>query len=96
MLIPRDRFLIAGHSLVATSVLAQTAREIRGPVGVLPLASEPPAKIINDPPLAEPLPHGRLVTQHRVESVRIVQVFASTQSASTANGATVPEDYRRK
>jgi hypothetical protein len=34
----------------------QTAKEIRGPAGVVPLTSELPAKIIIDPPLA-----GRIV-----------------------------------
>jgi hypothetical protein len=55
--------------------LAQTAREIRGPAGVVPLASEPPAKIIIDRPLADSLAHGRVVIQYRTENLRIVQVF---------------------
>jgi len=41
----------------------------------VPLASEPPAKIIIDPPLADPLAHGRVVIQYRAENLRIVQVF---------------------
>ena len=55
---------------------AQTAREIRGPAGVVPLAGEePPAKIIVDPPLGDSLAQGRVVIQYRAENLRIVQVF---------------------
>jgi hypothetical protein len=35
----------------------------------------PPAKIIIDPPLAEPLSHGRVVIQYRAENLHIVPVF---------------------
>jgi hypothetical protein len=65
-------------ALCASGAFAQTAREIRGPAGVVPLASEPPAKIIIDPPLADSLAHGRVVIQYRTENLRIVQVFGPT------------------
>ncbi len=45
----------AAALLSASPVLAQTARDIRGADPVVPLASEPPAKLVIDPPLAEPL-----------------------------------------
>jgi hypothetical protein len=61
--------------LVAASAVAQTAREVRGAVAVEPLQNEPPAKIIIDPPLAEPLSHGRVVIQYRAENLHIVPVF---------------------
>ena len=54
---------------------AQTAREVRGAAAVVPLQNEPPAKIIIDPPLAEPLSHGRVVIQYRTENLHIVPVF---------------------
>ena len=41
----------------------------------MPLASEPAAKIVIDPPLADSLVHGRVVIQYRAENLRIVQVF---------------------
>jgi Family of unknown function (DUF6130) len=44
--------------LVAASAAAQTAREVHGAAAIEPLQNEPPAKIIIDPPLAEPLSHG--------------------------------------
>lgn len=63
-------------ALGTSAAFAQTAREIRGPAGVVPLASEePPAKIVIDPPVAEPLSFGRVVIQYRAENLRIVQVF---------------------
>jgi hypothetical protein len=42
---------------------------------VVPLATEPPARLIVDPPLADALAHGRVFIQYRAENLRIVQVF---------------------
>ncbi len=68
--------LAMAFALCTSGAFAQTAREIRGPAGVVPLASEePPAKIIIDPPVADSLAHGRVVIQYRAENLRIVQVF---------------------
>jgi hypothetical protein len=61
--------------------IAPSVRDIRGPAGVVPLAAEPPAKIIIDPPLAEPLAFGRVVIQYRAENLRIVQVFGAAALA---------------
>jgi hypothetical protein len=62
-------------ALSASTAMAQTAREIRRPAGVVPLASEPPPKIIIDPPVANSLAQGRVVIQYRAENLRIVHVF---------------------
>jgi hypothetical protein len=62
-------------ALCASGTFAQSAREIRSPAGVVPLASEPPAKIIVDPPPVDWLAHGRVVIQYRAENLRIEQVF---------------------
>jgi hypothetical protein len=61
--------------LMAASVSAQTAREVRGAAAVEPLQNEPPAKIMIDPPLPEPLSRGRVVIQYRAENLHIVPVF---------------------
>jgi hypothetical protein len=68
--------------IIATALLAaaaftsgQTAREARGAAAIVPLQSEPPAKIIVDPPLVEPLSHGQVVVQYRTENLHIVPVF---------------------
>ena len=63
-------------ALSTSGALAQTARDFRGPPGVVPLASEePPAKLIIDPPVADWLTTGMVVIQYRAENLRIVQVF---------------------
>jgi hypothetical protein len=68
----------AAAVLYAASSIAQTARDIRGPAPVVPLASEPAPRIVNDPPLAEWLAQGRVVIQYRTENLRIVPVFGPT------------------
>ena len=59
----------------------QTARDVRGPAGVVALSGEGPAKIIIDPPLADSLSHGRFVIQYRAENLRIEQVFGQAALA---------------
>ena len=66
---------VAAVFLCALPVMAQTAKDIRGAAGVVPLASEPPAKIFIDPPLPDALLRDRVVIQYRTENLRIVQVF---------------------
>ena len=65
----------AAAVLFASSSIAQTARDIRGPAAVVPLAAEPPPRIVVDAPLAEWLAQGRVVIQYRTENLRIVPVF---------------------
>jgi hypothetical protein len=68
-------------ALCGSGAFAQTAREIRGPAGVVPLASEePPAKIIIDPPVAEPLAHGGSLSSTEPKNLRIVPVFGPNAS----------------
>jgi pimeloyl-ACP methyl ester carboxylesterase len=59
----------------ARTGMIQTARDVRGPAGVVALSGEGAAKIIMDPPLADSLAHGRVVIQYRAENLRIEQVF---------------------
>jgi len=65
----------AAAVLCASTAMAQTAMDIRGPAPVVPLASEPAPRIVIDPPLADSLAHGRVVIQYRAENLRIVPVF---------------------
>jgi hypothetical protein len=68
--------LIAATAILAPAARAQTAKEILGPAAVVPLTEQqPPAKIIVDPPLAEPLSRGQVFIQYRAENLRIVPVF---------------------
>ena len=61
--------------MTSTVVSQPSARDIRGPAPVVPLASEPAPKLIVDPPLPEPLSFGRVVVQYRTENLRIVPVY---------------------
>ena len=63
--------------LTAASAHGQTARQVRGAAAVEPLTNEPPAKIVIDPPLADPLSHGRIVIQYRTENLHIAPVFGA-------------------
>lgn len=62
-------------TMTASPAMAQSARDIRGAAPIQPLSSEPPARLIIDPPLAEALAKGRVYIQYRAENLRIVQVF---------------------
>jgi hypothetical protein len=61
--------------------MAQSARAVLGPAGVVPLSSQPAPRIVIDPPLEEPLAHGRVVIQYRAENLRIVPVFGTAALA---------------
>lgn len=61
--------------LGVSAAMAQTARDIRGPAPVVPLANELPPRIVIDPPLAGWLADGRVVIQYRADNLRIVPVF---------------------
>jgi len=84
--INRYRSLHVGASVIAVCLMvasgsAQTAREVRGAAAVEPLQHEPPAKIIIDSPLPEPLSRGRVVIQYRTENLHIVPVFGAAALA---------------
>jgi len=62
--------------LSATTAAAQRPTDKCRPAPVIPLASEPPAKIFIDPPLAEPLAsRGAVVINYCAENLRFVPVF---------------------
>ncbi len=60
---------------VATVAAAQSAKDVRGPTPLLAIENEPPAKLIVDPPLPEPLSRGLVFIQYRTENLRVVPVF---------------------
>lgn len=68
-----------GFSVVATQEgpkrAVPSARDILGPASVVPLADQPPAELIVDPPLPEPLAKGVVVVQYRTENLQLVPVF---------------------
>jgi hypothetical protein len=61
--------------LLARSAAAQSAGAIRGAAAAEPLQDEPPARIVVDPPLAEPQSHGRIVIQYRTANLHVAPVF---------------------
>ena len=66
---------IAAGALLATSALAQSASEIRGPSSFLPAESEPAPKLIVDAPLPGPLARGAVLIPYRTENFRILPVL---------------------
>jgi hypothetical protein len=69
------RLIGASVAPCAFTVMTQTARQIPGPAVVVPLVSEPAARIVIDPPLADQLDEGRVVLRYRPENLHIVPVF---------------------
>jgi hypothetical protein len=69
-LIPLLMALYSSHS-----AQAQSARAVRGAASVVPLTSEPAAKLVVDAPLPDQLALGRVVLQYRTENLRIVPVY---------------------
>ncbi|MDM0065081.1 DUF6130 family protein [Variovorax sp. J31P207] len=68
--------LLAGLALASSTAGAQTgATDVGRPAAVIPLASEPAAKLVVYPPLADPLARGVVILQYRTENVRIIPVF---------------------
>jgi hypothetical protein len=68
---------VAAATVIATSVFAQSARDIRGPTPLVAIQNEPPAKLIVDPPIPDQLALGRVMIQYRTENLRILPVFGS-------------------
>ena len=58
--------------VLASGAFAQGARDVIGATPWETIENEPPAKLIVDPPLAEPLSRGAAVIQYRTENFRIV------------------------
>jgi hypothetical protein len=68
---------VAVFVLCATTAAAQSATDHCRPAAVIPLTgSEPPAKIVIDPPLAEPLAsRGVAIIQYCAQNLHLVPVF---------------------
>ncbi len=66
---------MAVSTVAATSVCAQTAKDIRGPSPLVAIENERPPRLVVDPPLPEQLALGRVFIQYRAENLRIVPVF---------------------
>ena len=62
-------------TVLASSALAQSAKDLPGPTFFIPVGTEPPAKLIVDPPIPLALAHGVVLIQYRAENVHIAPVF---------------------
>jgi hypothetical protein len=63
-------------TLSASLATAQSANQMPGMAADMPLAGpQPPAKIVVDPPLAEPLSRGVVFIQYHTENLDVVPVF---------------------
>lgn len=76
---------VAAIVLYAMTALGQRATDKCGPAPVIPLAgAEPPAKIVIDPPLAEPLAsRGVAIIQYCTQNLHIVPVFGPNALAAS-------------
>jgi hypothetical protein len=52
-----------------------STKDIFGPSPLIAIANEPPAKLIVDPPLPEPLSQGSVFIQYRTKNLRVLPVF---------------------
>jgi len=66
--------LLPAVALFASTVAAQSAKDVRGPSPLIAIDNEAPPKLIVDPPLPEPLSRGLVFIQYRTENLRVVPV----------------------
>ncbi|BDH45215.1 hypothetical protein TUM12370_12590 [Salmonella enterica subsp. enterica serovar Choleraesuis] len=67
---------LSAQSVYAAGLDSLSARDVLGPAGVdVSIDSQPPAKLIVDPPLPGPLSKGAVFIQYRAENLRIEPVF---------------------
>jgi hypothetical protein len=74
---------VAAIVLYAMTAMAQSTSDVCGPTPVIPLTtSEPPAKIVIYPPLAEPLAsRGVAIIQYCTQNLHLVPVFGANAMA---------------
>jgi uncharacterized protein DUF6130 len=69
---------VAVGTVLTTSALAQSAREVRAPSPfAVAVENEPAPKLIVDPPLPGPLARGAVLIPYRVENFRILPVLGA-------------------
>lgn len=67
--------------LHASSLSAQTAKDIKGPTPLVAIPNEPAPKLIVDPPIPEQLALGKVFIQYRTENLRIIPVYGQAALA---------------
>lgn len=71
----RKLAVLSAFAFLAAGATAQTARDVKGATALLAIENEPPARLIVDPPLPEPLSQGLVFIQYRTENLRVVSIF---------------------
>ena len=82
----RSRFTPSRPTVAIATMIAACLAAAHGAaqtVAVDASRNESPARIVADPPLAEPLAHGRVVIPYRTENLRIAPVFGPAALAIT-------------
>src|SRR5262249_50224209 len=69
--------LVGALALLAMTIAAQTAKDVKGDTPLVAVPSEPPVQLIVDPPIPEQLALGRVFIQYRTEHLRILPVFGA-------------------
>lgn len=68
--------------LCVVSAMAQSAKDVCKPTSVIPLANEPPAELIVNPPLPAPLAsRGVAIIEYCTENLHLVPVFGANAVA---------------
>jgi len=75
MTVIRTLYGVAAATVFATTVFAQSAKEVRGASPYVEIRNEAAPRLIVDEPLPEGLANGLFWAQYRVENVHIQQVF---------------------
>ncbi len=66
---------IALATMPSPVAMAQSSREVPAPAAGVPTTPSAPARIVVDPPLAEPLSRGVVFIHYRTENLLVVPVF---------------------
>jgi Family of unknown function (DUF6130) len=69
--------VLAAGTVLTTSAVAQSAKDVRGATPYLEITNEPPPRLIVDQPLPEGLAIGVYWAQYRVENLRILPLFGA-------------------
>jgi Family of unknown function (DUF6130) len=77
IILMKGSVLVGAMTLLAMTVAAQTAKDVKGATALVAIANEPPAQLIVDPPIPEQLALGRVFIQYRTENLRILPVFGA-------------------
>jgi hypothetical protein len=77
IILMKGSVVVGAIALLAMTVAAQTAKDVKGATPLVAVANEPPAQLVVDPPIPEQLALGRVFIQYRTENLRILPVYGA-------------------